>query len=626
MKKYLTLLMLLLLTGCATTTLKRTTTTNTNITTKTTTTSKTVSIMKKIWLDSYNDTNNTFKTSDLTNIKLNINNSYKDDLGYTINNRKDDAKYEFYFSNKMRFVNLSDGYIFTIPNNEVNIDYSLSKYRVQFSFDDSILSISNEYSNPYGDSLHSWHTYLTEWLNRYVANDQYLIDNNLSHTRENGIITDMINGYEILTYSILINDNENIDKPYYNIGVIRKNKEYEKFVLLVMKSESEHNELFDEILSSYKTVSKKGRVNIHVGNLELKNNPLWNDETKNYFDLLNDTSNFDFGFFSYSMQDKESDTYDTQFTKIENEENRLQGLFDYTNDIIPTYSHLAWYNNVMYFPLEMANYFGGGNGFNNKKVLQFTFQFTINNNNVNIYNEEYNYTPMFDILRGNYDEYFRKLARDIKEYEKPVLFRLNNEMNTDWTSYSGIMSLLDPDIFRETWIRVYNIFNEEKVDNCIWIFNPIAKSCPYSNWGEDMCYFPGVDYVQALGITYYEMNNTSQVDFRTCYGGEIYTKNKDTFSNYPWIISEFACGSGGETSGTLYRNQSFQAQWVRDLFDVASNKEDPENEFFKKIAAAIWFNCNDIDSDNRIYNALKIDNSLKETIKAFKEGLAKIKR
>lgn len=114
---------------------------------------------------------------------------------------------------------------------------------------------------------------------------------------------------------------------------------------------------------------------------------------------------------------------------------------------------------------------------------------------------------MFDILRGRHDEAFRRLAKDIKAYGKPVLFRLNNEMNTDWTSYCGMITLLDPDIFVMTWQRLYDIFEEEGVDNCIWIWNPIADSCPYSSWGEDLCYNPGTEYFQLLGATSYEMNN-----------------------------------------------------------------------------------------------------------------------
>lgn len=580
------------------------------------------------YLDEFKDNKEETSINKLTDVKYNVNNSYVDVKSYKLDNRKHDVKYEFIFNKAMRSINLSDGYGITIPSSNATIDYSLSKLRVKYLFNDCDLTVSTESSSPYGNTKNGWSIYRNEWLTRYLDNDIYLEDNNLVRLDNNITRMDLLNGYEVLFYSIRINDFGDIEMPYYNIAVVREVKEYINFNLFVMKSKTNQKEAFLDIIKSFKKVNKRGKTSLHIGSLEVKKNPSWDIDTSNYFDLMQDTNNFDFGFFSYSMANENAEDYESQFTKIENTENELEALTGYHTDIIPTYMHLGWYSKNTYFPNTQAAYFGGGNGFNGKKVLQFTFQFTRNNNNVNIYNHDSNYTPMFDILRGKYDDYFRQLARDIKAYKMPVLFRLNNEMNTDWTSYCGLITLLDPDIFRLTWIRLYNIFEEENVTNCIWIFNPIATSCPYSSWGEDMCYMPGIDYVQALGITYYEMNNgDASVPFRTCYGGILYTKNKETWANYPWIIGEFGCGSGGELDGaTLYRNESFQASWVKDLFEVASNKNNLENEFFKKISAAIWFNCDDVNADGKIYNALKIKPNLTNTINEFKNGLAKIKK
>ena len=94
-----------------------------------------------------------------------------------------------------------------------------------------------------------------------------------------------------------------------------------------------------------------------------------------------------------------------------------------------------------------------------------------------------------------------------------------------------MMTLCDPDIFIDTWKYLYNIFEETGVDNCIWIFNPIAVSCPYSNWGEDLAYYPGNDYVQALGLTAYESGNSLPlVSFREHYS-KLYNKNCNLFGN-----------------------------------------------------------------------------------------------
>jgi hypothetical protein len=107
------------------------------------------------------------------------------------------------------------------------------------------------------------------------------------------------------------------------------------------------------------------------------------------------------------------------------------------------------------------------------------------------------------------------------------------------------------------------------------------------------------------------------------------------FQNYPWIISEFACGAGGETyydySQAKFvmtekgRNQASQAQWVRDMFNCMNNNQSGENAFCKNIKAAVWFSCNDVvtvDGKELVNNYLRLDDELTETIAAFKEGLA----
>ena len=190
-----------------------------------------------------------------------------------------------------------------------------------------------------------------------------------------------------------------------------------------------------------------------------------------------------------------------------------------------------------------------------------------------------------------------------------------------------MITLLDPDIFQMTWIRLYEVFEKNNIDNCIWIFNPIAVSCPYSSWGEDLCYMPGTDYVQALGLTRYEMLNdlNTMKSFKDGYT-ILYEKNKDYWMNYPWVVSEFGCAAGGAITEdgnltVLYRNKDVQAKWVKDMFECLTNKD--KNEFCKKISVMVWFNANDYQ-DGKILNSLYLDSRLTDTFAAFKEGFAKI--
>ena len=579
-----------------------------------------------IWDEEYQDSKSSFNSNTIKRSKLFYDGEYVS-LDTKVSKRKDNKK-EFYTDNSLRFVNTPDGYAVTIPSKDVDIDYSIADYRVQFGFNESVLTLTHEKSNPYGNNVSGWKTYYNEWVNRYINNPKYLEDNNLSYTEEVSSTEELLDGYVVDTYSIRINDADKIDKPYYNISIIREEKEYIEFYLLVMKSKTNQTDVHKEIIKSFKQVKEYGYPKNHIGQFENKPNPKWSEETLNYFKKINDPETFEFGFFTHSLVD-DVDQANRELVRgrVLYENKRLYDLNGYNQEICATYSHVAWGDKSMNFPLTLARDLASGNGYNEKPVFQFTLQYTTNNNNVNIYNTENNYTPMFNILRGVYDDYFIQLAKDIKTYGKPVLFRLNNEMNTDWTSYCGMMTLLDPDIFKLTWQYLYNIFEEYDVDNCIWIFNPIAVSCPYSSWGEDLCYMPGIDYVQALGLTRYEMLNDEN-NYKSFKDGYtiLYNKNKDYWMNYPWVVSEFGCAAGGEITESgdrtvLFRNKELQAQWVSEMFDCLANKE--ENEFCKKITVMVWFNANDY-KDGLIMNSLHLSSSLVDTHAAFKEGFKKV--
>lgn len=581
---------------------------------------------KDIWNEEYQDEQNLFTLDTITSAKLFYKGEYVS-LDTQVSKRKD-VKYEFYTDNETRLVNSPEKYAITIPSSNVEFDYSLGKYRVQVGFDDSLLTISHETSNPYGSNPNSWNTYLNEWVNRYINNPIYLENNNLKYSKDVVTSTTILNGYEVNTYSIMIDDNNGIDKPYYDISIVRKPKDYIEFYLFVMKSSTNQSSKHEQIIKSFKMVEQFGYSENHVGQYEVKANPKWNEETLNYFNKINSNDTLEFGFFTHSLvDDNDVENRDLVYNRVVNENERLYALTNYNQEICATYTHLAWGDTPMYFPSTLATKLASGNGYNDKPVFQFTLQYTNNNNNVNIYNKTSNYTPMFDILRGKYDDYFTRLANDIKAYGKPVLFRLNNEMNTDWTSYCGLITLLDPDIFKMTWIRLYDIFEKNNVDNCIWIFNPIAESCPYSSWGEDLCYMPGINYVQALGLTRYEMLNdlNTMKTFKEGYTA-LYEKNKEHWMNYPWVVSEFGCAAGGAIAEEghltkLYRNKDVQATWVKEMFKCLANKE--ENEFCQKISVMVWFNANDYQ-DGLILNSLYLSNELTDTFLAFKEGFANI--
>lgn len=532
-----------------------------------------------------------------------------------------DAKYVFAGKDGARIVNHADGYLLSFPGNAVDVDFSISDYRTKYSNGASVLTVTKEDQNPYGNTEAGWETYRTEWLTYYLDNANFYTENKINRTSAVKTYTDLLEGYEVTIYNLFIRLSAKIEMPYYNIAIIKKEGEYVEFFLLVMKSTEQSDDAFFEIVSSFREIESQGRAKNAIGAYELKIPENWSAETRAYYEKLMNQTTVDWGAFHQGNS--------AEYV------NWLWGeeAMDHTPEIYMTYLHLAYYDTELYFDVasdrtgsvkDRAAAHAGGNGFNGKPVLNLTYQFTRNK-------DAAGETPMFDILRGKCDEHFRKLARAIKEYEKPVLFRLNNEMNSTWTSYAGLFTLLDPDIFIMTWQRMYDIFQEEGVDNCIWIFNPVAVTCPYSDWSEDLNYFPGVDYVQMYGVTNYEMNNGyTPESFKARYT-YVYNKSTPYFDNYPWIIGEFACGAGGETeydwgihdyvAKDLGRNIEKQTLWVNEMFDCLENNQAPEHAFCKNIKAAVWFSANDyvyVNGKDCITNYLHLDERTMPTIQAFK--------
>ena len=562
---------------------------------------------------------------------------------FTSISNREDVKLELYNDHAMRFVNVSNGYVFSLPFNEVEVDYSIAKQRTTMTFGDSILNVSFESGNPYTSLSTPWYTYGEEWLMRYLLRDEFIGKNGLqrtvpckySFTPSNPFgDLEFKDGYDVYFFGVKIagDDNNQIERPYYNIGIVRVKSDPKNFCLFVMKSKTEQSKLMEDIVTSYSRITSKGTARNYFHSHAAKECEYWDEDTKALFKKLTTTEYVNWGVFSYSMPGEENamepghGNYDSYYEWSKTVRDDVQQKWNHNFEIYPTYNHL-----ITRFPIQMATALAGGTGTDGKPVLQFTLQFTTNNNIV-----ADNITPMFDIMRGKHDARFRQFAKDMKAYGKPILIRLNNEMNTDWTSYCGMMTLLDPDIFVMTWRRLYDICVEEGCTNLIWIWNPISVSAPYSSWGEDLCYFPGIDYVQLLGGTAYEFNNYAKEEsassiksFKSLYT-DLYKKNSRTFdTEWKLIISEFACGSGGETTGELGRNRDTQAQWVKDMWSEINAKV--QAEYVKQIRGAVWFNANDY-SGNKIMNRLQIVSrpttptedysDLTATIEAFRQGFA----
>jgi len=228
------------------------------------------------------------------------------------------------------------------------------------------------------------------------------------------------------------------------------------------------------------------------------------------------------------------------------------------------------------------------------RIVEYTFQVLGDNENPVV---------MYEILEGKYDELINQVAEEIKDYEGEVLFRLNNEMNGDWCSYSAWFTQTDTEIYREVWKYFYEIFESKEVDNALWVWNPNWGDFPEFRWNHYINYFPGEEYVDIVGLTGYNTGTYYQHEYWREFE-EIYNpmiEEYNNYFNYEFIITEFGSNSiGGD-----------KAQWIKEMMKKMKDYN---------LNLAVWFSSIDYDEEGNPARTYTIDENEK-TLNAFKKGL-----
>ncbi len=193
-----------------------------------------------------------------------------------------------------------------------------------------------------------------------------------------------------------------------------------------------------------------------------------------------------------------------------------------------------------------------------------------------------NVAMTLDIAAGQYDDYIRKYARDVKSYGDPVFIRLLcGEFNGNWWRWCSPAA--NPDLTREdfvnAWRRVVDIFREEHVTNVAWIWAPVAFPPPPADWGHDpnwQAYYPGDDYVDWVGGDLNDWGRPSWLDPLYAFA---------VAHAKPFFVVEF----GIRHTGTGLNHQQ-QLNWLKSMFDYF--------ESHPKIKAINYFNYKNIRDPN----------------------------
>ena len=424
--------------------------------------------------------------------------------------------------------------------------------------------------------------YFSDYLNRFIENPKYRETNSINLVENKWI---NINGFKTKVISFTRTPavgSLEVQNSYVFAYIITGNRQYYTFFFRTDSLKDQKNTI-DGILNSFAKIKSHG---VNKFNLDLKPElPKWNPDTLDFYNKLKDTDKIIWGYFYPHAND--------DYSKVAAVEQKI----DYKFSILLDYLYLGHP-----FPsAEMHKAYQRG------QVIELTMQVAYQNND-----NEPKHNANFDVIDGKYDNEIRKFAQDAKAFDHPFLFRLNNEMNTDWSQYSGVLLLSDSDIYKKVWQRIYNIFEQEGVNNAIWIFNPNDGNYPPANWNSHISYYPGNKYVQLLGVTGYnagtyfkDVTGERWRTFDEIYGHMAYEYRK-LYAHFPWIITEFASNSvGGD-----------KAKWISDMFRALPK--------YPEIKAAVWWSYYDPDYRQGMNNVPARKYWLDEKdeyLKVFKEGL-----
>lgn len=483
-----------------------------------------------------------------------------------------------------RLTNTSRGYSVSFPR-DAEFDFSTAQEYITVKCEDMSAVISKEFSTY--ESKDQTKKFVDDYLHKYILDERYMTQNKIT-LHKNAV--EKIGDFWVQVVALSRTPLPDSTIKYNSYVYCYIYLDNVMFYRIMFKAPEYTKELMEEVYRTLYSfdikITPRGTSDTFT-DFKPVIPEFWSKETREFYDELVNSDTCKWGLY------QPLSVVNNDFSDIHEVEEQIDAKFDGL--------------------LEYRYYFedmpvdGIKKAYEEGKIVQLTLQTsTVMNENLDGYN------PVFDIIDGMYDWRFKIMARQIKEIGHPILFRLNNEMNSDWTSYGSSACLGDPEIYVDLWRRIYNIFKAEGVDNAIWVFNPNDESYPPCGYNSTIAFYPGNEYVQLFGVTgyntgtYYAVENGEKwKSFKEIYDN-IMEKHHKIYGNFPWIITEFASSSvGGD-----------KVKWINDMF---TNLKDYPN-----IKMAFWFNSADMDPRDETKKIIARPywlNETPETAKAFSDGI-----
>ena len=467
------------------------------------------------------------------------------------------------------FTNKVDGYTIEIPR-DMKIDMSFSSIRAVSENENLKIEIYRQViENSTGCDIES-----------YVNYSNQFIYNNIDHYKELEGKTN-IDGREVsyLQWSRRSLEKIENDRCYY-ASVDVPLSEQEVITILFKSNRKFENKSYLDVARSLNLIEKTEKP--YVQKIHKTENKNWDAKTASVYEqFFGENTRLHWGIFETDAP--------VNFTELK----KIEEKVDFTFPILLYYTGILE-NKEMHPNLSVALKNAKIEG----RVLELTLQ-TVEQ------------TPgkgnmVYDVLDGKYDTYLENYAREVANSGEPVLFRLGNEMNGDWCVYSSHHTSKDTDVFKAFYHYIYQVFEQAGADNVIWVWNPNGKAFPDFKWNNELCYYPGDEYVDVIGMTsyntgtYYE--SETWMEFDLMYDS-LYKKCIEQYEK-PLMITEFSSSSVGGS----------KEAWVANMFRNIYK--------YDKIKVAVWWDGCDWDAEGNIARSYFIDET-EELVRLFRENLAR---
>lgn len=467
------------------------------------------------------------------------------------------------------FINKVDGYSVQIPKN-MKVDMSFSNIRTVLESEDLTIEVYRQEVTT-GAGIESYISYSNQFIN-----------NRIDHYKEmEG--KEQINGRTVsfLQWSRRHLAKIENDKCYYaSVDVSISTQEV---ITFLFKSNQKYERLsYLDLIRTMELTEKTTKP--YERKIEQVENPSWNKETASVYEqYFGENSKLHWGIFENNAP--------VNFDELKKIEERV----DYTFPILLYYTGILE-NKERHPNLATAL----ANAKKEGRILELTLQTVAQSPGEG--------NMVYDILDGKYDTYLKNYAKEVVDYGDPILFRLGNEMNGDWCVYSSHHTSKDTEIFKEFYRYVYQIFQEAGADNVIWVWNPNGKAFPDFKWNDELCYYPGDEYVDVIGMTSYNTGTYYEdekwTEFDQMYD-PLYQKYIERYEK-PLMITEFSSSSvGGDKEA-----------WVAKMFQHINQ--------YDRLKVAVWWDGCDWDPQGNVARSYFIDET-DELVQVFKQNLANYK-